>query len=277
MSTTTKKTVLITGCSSGIGYAAALHFAEQGWNVVATMRNTRAGAELAKHPAIRVEALDVTSRSSTEQAVQATLKHFGRIDVLVNNAGYGLFGPFETASEGAIDRQLQTNLKGVFNVTRAVLPAMREQKEGVIVNVSSVGGLVALPLFSLYHATKYAVFGFSESLQYELAPLGVRVKVIAPGGVKTDFASRSLALTFDNNDHPYTDTVIKVQQAMNSRRENYSSSELLAQAIYGAATDGTAQLRYVVGPDAEQAVMARSQMSEEGFRAAIRERTGLAA
>jgi NAD(P)-dependent dehydrogenase (short-subunit alcohol dehydrogenase family) len=275
MSTSTQKTVFITGSSTGIGRAAALHFADQGWSVVATMRNPEAGADLAKRPNIRVIALDVTSSESAEQAVQDTLKHFGRIDVVVNNAGYGLFGPFETASQEAIDKQFQTNVYGIFNVTRAALPAMRSQKDGVIINVSSIGGLASFPLFSLYHATKFAVFGFSESLQYELAPHGIKVKVIAPGGVKTDFASRSLALTFADNEHPYADTVSRVQGSFESRRGNYASSEALAVAIYGAATDGTDKLRYVVGPDAEQILGARNQMSEAEFQALVRQHMGL--
>lgn len=276
MNTSTRKTVLITGSSTGIGHATALHFADRGWNVVATMRNPEAGAELAKRSNIRVIALDVTDSDAAEQAVQDTLKHFGRIDVLVNNAGYGLFGPFETASQEAIDKQFQTNVFGVFNVTRAALPAMREQKEGVIINVSSIGGLVSFPLFSLYHATKFAVFGFSESLQYELSPHGIKVKVIAPGGVKTDFASRSLALTFADNEHPYADTVEHVRASFDSRRGNYTGSEDLATAIYGAATDGTDRLRYVVGADAEQILGARTQMNEAGFQAVVRENMGLA-
>ncbi len=276
MNTSTQKTVLITGTSTGIGHATALHFADQGWNVVATMRNPEAGAELAKYANIRVVALDVTNRESAEKAVQDALMHFGRIDVIVNNAGYGLFGPFETASQEAIDKQFQTNVFGIFNVTRAALPAMRSQKEGVVINVSSIGGLASFPLFSLYHATKFAVFGFSESLQYELAPHGIKVKVIAPGGVKTDFASRSLALTFAGNDHPYTDTVQRVQASFDSRRGNYASSEELALAIYGAATDGTDRLRYVVGADAEQIIGARSQMGEAEFQSVVRQRMGLA-
>jgi len=275
MNTSAHKTVLITGSSTGIGHATALHFADQGWNVVATMRNLENGAELAKRPNIRVVALDVTNREAAEHAVQDTLTHFGRIDVLINNAGYGLFGPFETASQEAIDKQFQTNVYGIFNVTRAALPAMRAQKEGVVINVSSIGGLISFPLVSLYHATKFAVFGFSESLQYELAPHGIKVKVIAPGGVKTDFASRSLALTFTGNDHPYADTVERVQAAFESRRDNHSSSEDLAVAIYGAATDGTDRLRYVVGPDAEQTIGARTQMSEAEFQAMIRQYMGL--
>ncbi len=276
---TANKTVLITGCSSGIGQASAAHFAKQGWNVVATMRNPQAGAELATHPNVRVVALDVTSRASAEQAVQVALAEFGRIDVLVNNAGYGVFGPFETASEEVIDKQFQTNVNGIFNVTRAVLPAMRAQHAGVIINVSSIGGLSAFPLFSLYHATKFAVVGFSESLQYELAPFGINVKVIAPGGVKTDFSSRSLVHTYDNEEHPYADTVTKVQQAFEVRRSSgeYSSSEMLAEAIFGAATDDTDRLRYVVGPDAEQIVAARKQMTDEAFTAMVSQRLGLAA
>ena len=114
-------------------------------------------------------------------------------------SSYGLFGPFEIASEADIQKQFATNLFGLFDVTRAVLPTMREQKSGVIVNVSSIGGLTTFPMYSLYHATKYAVVGFSELLNFELAPFDVRVKVVAPGFVSTDFAGRSLVRTFTDD------------------------------------------------------------------------------
>ena len=179
------KTVLITGCSSGIGEATAKYFAAQGWSVAATMRNPAATESFKDVPNVKVVALDVTDKASVEKAVAETLSAFGQIDALVNNAGYGLFGPFELASDEAIARQFKTNVFGLFDVTRAVLPTMRAQHSGVIVNVSSIGGLTTFPMNSLYHATKFALVGFSESLSFELAPFGIQVKIVAPGGVAT--------------------------------------------------------------------------------------------
>ena len=193
------KAVLITGCSTGIGRAAAHLFASRGWGVTATMRRPEDAGDLAAAGDVRVEPLDVVDLASVDRAVARTLEAFGRLDVVVNNAGFGAFGPFETAPEWLIERQIGTNLIGVFNVTRAALPTMRAQKSGVIVNVSSIGGLTTFPLNSIYHATKYAIVGFTEGLTYELEPFGIRAKVVAPGGVATDFAGRSLSLTFQGD------------------------------------------------------------------------------
>jgi NAD(P)-dependent dehydrogenase (short-subunit alcohol dehydrogenase family) len=269
------KTVFITGCSSGIGEATAKKFAAEGWNVAATMRNP-AGAHLKDAPNVRLFALDVTDRASIARAVAQSLEAFGRIDVLVNNAGYGLFGPFETASDEAIERQFKTNLFGLFDVTRAALPTMRAQRSGVIVNISSIGGLTTFPLNSLYHATKFAIVGFSESLNFELAPFGVQVKIVAPGGVATDFAGRSLALTFSGDDHPYAATVAKVAAAFAARQGNRSTSEYLAEGVYAAATDGTRQTRYVIGEDAVALLAARAKMTDEQYVAFMEKQMGLA-
>ena len=272
------KSVLITGCSSGIGEAAARHFAAQGWNVAATMRNPSAAAHLKDIANIKLIALDVTDKASIDKAVAETLAAFGAVDALVNNAGYGLFGPFELASDDEIVRQFQTNLFGLFDVTRAVLPTMRAQRSGVIVNISSIGGLTTFPLNSLYHATKFAVVGFSESLNFELAPFGVKVKVVAPGGVATDFAGRSLATTFDDDRGPYAASIDKVIAAFGARRDNRnrSTSEYLAEAIYGAATDGTRKTCYVVGQDAVALLAAREKMTDEQYVAFMEAQMGLA-
>ena len=240
------KTALITGCSSGIGAAAARHFAAQGWAVAATMRDPAQGAALKDAGEIETLALDVTDKASIASAVNATLARFGHIDVLVNNAGYGL-----------------------FDVTRAVLPAMRAQKSGVIVNVSSIGGLTTFPLNSLYHATKFAVVGFSESLNFELAPFNVRVKVACPGGVATDFAGRSLATTFKDDNHLYADGVAKTIAAFGRNRARYSSAEAIAEGLYAAATDGTRQIRYVLGEDAVAMAAGRAKMTDEHYVAYI--------
>lgn len=263
------KTALITGCSSGIGAAAARHFAAQGWAVAATMRDPAQGAALKEAGEVETLALDVTDKASIARAVEATLARFGRIDVLVNNAGYGLFGPFETASEADIEKQFATNLFGLFDVTRAVLPTLRAQKSGVLVNVASIGGLTTFPMNSLYHATKFAVVGFTESLNFELAPFGVRAKVVCPGGVATDFAGRSLATTFKDDRHPYAEGVAKTIAAFGRNRARYSSAEKIAEGIYGAATDGTRTIRYVLGDDAIAMAAGRAKMTDEQYVAYI--------
>ena len=276
MSVETSPVVLITGASSGIGQAAALLFVERGWRVAATMRNPSDGAALAEHQRVTVLPLDVTDHASVEAAIAATLEHMGRIDVVVNNAGYGLFGPFETATDEQIRRLFATNVDGVFAVTRAVLPAMRRQGSGTIINVASIGGLIAQPFFSLYHATKFAVVGFTESLSFELAPLGIRAKVIAPGGVTTNFAGRSLARTFaEGEEHAYGDTLSKVIAATNARRSNYSSAALIAETIFTAATDGTGRVMYVAGPDAEQIFALLHSVSEAEGLEMVRQQFGL--
>lgn len=267
--------VLITGASSGIGQATANLFAERGWRVAATMRDPSNGAALTKHQNVTVLPLDVTDSASVEKAVAATFDQFGRIDVVVNNAGYGLFGPFETATDQQIRRQFATNVEGIFAVTRAVLPIMRRQGSGTIINVASLGGLIALPLFSLYNATKFAVIGFTESLSYELAPFGIRVKSIAPGGVATDFAGRSMARTFEQGENAYSDTLATVIAAMGERRGNYSTPELIAETIFTAATDGTGQVMYLAGPDAEQAFAQHKSMSEADRLTMVRQYSGL--
>ncbi len=270
-------TVLITGCSSGIGAAAVRHFAGQGWNVAATLRNPAAARFEPGAGRVEAYALDVTDPGSIDAAVSRTLERFGQIDVLINNAGYGLFGPFESASRDVISRQFRTNVEGVFDVTRAVLPHMRERASGVIINVASLTGLVAMPLYSLYAASKYAVVGFSESLSHELAPLGIRVKVFAPGAVATDFSGRSLARTFEGDGGPYAESIRKVLGVFAANRASASAAtpEQLAQALYSAATDGSAQVRYVIGDDALAVMQTRKELGEEALLGALRQRFGL--
>ena len=271
-------TVFITGCSSGIGAAAVRHFAAQGWNVAATLRNPASAHFEDGAGKVATFALDVTDQKSVDAAVAQAAERFGQIDVLINNAGYGLFGPFETATQEVIERQFQTNVFGVFAVTRAVLPHMRERASGVIINVASLTGLVAMPLYSLYGASKFAVVGFSESLSHELGPLGIRVKVFAPGAVATDFSGRSLVRTFEGDGGPYAQSIGKVMGvfAANRGTSNASTPEQLAQALYDAATDGSAQLRYVIGEDAKALMQTRKDIGEEALMGAMRQRFGLA-
>jgi NAD(P)-dependent dehydrogenase (short-subunit alcohol dehydrogenase family) len=271
------KAVLITGCSTGIGRAAAKLFASRGWSVTATMRRPEDAGDLASQPSLIVEALDVLDVEAVGRAFARTLEAFGRLDAVVNNAGFGAFGPFETATRELIERQIGTNLIGVFNVTRAALPTMRAQKTGVIVNVSSLGGLTTFPLNSIYHATKFAIVGFTEGLAYELEPFGIRAKVVAPGGVETDFAGRSLSLTFEGDGGPYADSIAKVAAAFRapSRAGGRSKPEAIAEVIFEAATDASPRVRYVAGPDAIALLERRAAMTDEAYLNMMRGNFGL--
>ena len=271
------KTVFITGTSTGIGAAAVRLFAQRGWQVAATMRNP-ADAKFDNLPGVRIYALDVTDGATVTRAVQQAHQDFGGLDVLINNAGYGLLGPFEAATDAQIQQQFATNVFGAFSVTRAVLPQFRAQQSGVIINITSVGGRTAFPMNSLYHATKFGLDGFSESLWFELAPFGIRVKVVAPGAVATDFVSRSLQMTVDPSDgaNPYVGQVQSVLNAFNSWGDRVSTAEQIAEVIYAAATDGTPQLRYIAGADAQQILAAKAQVTDEEYLAMMQKNFGLA-
>ncbi|MEO7539507.1 MAG: SDR family oxidoreductase, partial [Pyrinomonadaceae bacterium] len=170
-----EKVVLITGASSGIGLHTAKLFQAKNWKVAATMREPEKAGELNKIVDIECCRLDVTDTASIKSAIEATLDRFGRIDAVVNNAGYGLLGAFEAASAEQIERQFETNVLGVMNVCREILPYFREQKRGHIVNVASIGGRMTFPASSLYNATKWAIEGFSEALQFEVEQFNIRI------------------------------------------------------------------------------------------------------
>jgi NAD(P)-dependent dehydrogenase (short-subunit alcohol dehydrogenase family) len=238
------KTVLITGASSGIGKAAAQLFAQQGWHVVATVRSPDQVTDLKQLKRITVLRLDVTDADTIQQSVAAAIAQLGQIDVLVNNAGYALVGPFEAASSAQIQQQFATNVFGLMEVTRALLPHFRQQGHGTIINIASVGGRVTFPLYSLYHSTKWAVEGFTESLQYELAPLGIRVKLIEPGPIKTDFYDRSMDVMTQPGLTAYDPIVNMAMPKMNKAGATGALAELVAKVIYQAATDNSPRLRY---------------------------------
>ena len=181
------KTVLITGASSGFGKDAALLFKEKGWNVAATMRAPEKAESWTKSAGLFTPKLDVTNHASMRSAIDQTIEKFGKIDVLVNNAGFALMGPLEGASEENIKKQFDTNVMGVIGMIQMVLPFMREAGGGVIVNLSSMGGLLSFPLLATYHSTKFAIEGLTETLQYEVAQHGIRLKLVEPGGAKTSF------------------------------------------------------------------------------------------
>jgi NADP-dependent 3-hydroxy acid dehydrogenase YdfG len=181
------KTILITGSSSGIGKATAKLFHEKGWNVVATMRRPESESELNKLDRVLVTRLDVIDLESIQAAVKQGLDRFGKIDVLLNNAGFGVFGPLEATPLEKIREQFETNVLGLLATTKVLLPIFRANREGMIINVSSVGGKITFPLGSLYHGTKFAIEGISEALSFEMAEIGVKVKIVEPGAVRTNF------------------------------------------------------------------------------------------
>ena len=261
------KTILITGASSGIGRATAIRFQAEGWNVAATMRNPERETELQLLENVAVLPLEVTNPQSINTAIASTIGKFGSIDVLLNNAGYGLVGALEAVDPAQLERQFATNVFGCVYTIQACLPHFRSQKSGLIINVSSIGGLVAAPFTSIYNGTKFAIEGISESLALELAPHGIRVKIIEPGGVKTDFSGRSLDLMRKDGLDAYDASLHRVMAVFMSpeRASGYSEATDIADIIYTAATDGTDRLRYLAGKDAEMRKLDRDRLSDEEY------------
>lgn len=266
------KTILITGASSGIGKASAKYFAEKGWNVVATMRTPELETELVHQDRTLVTKLDVLMPDTIQDAIEQAISRFGQIDVLMNNAGYGTLGLFEAASFEQIERQFEVNVFGLMRVTKAVLPHMRSQGGGLLINVSSLGGLVTFPVMSLYHATKFAVEGFSESLSYELASQNIRVKLIEPGVVDTEFSKKSMEFIVDPSLTSYQAFSEGMMQSIGQLADPQKSStpESVAAAIYESAIDQSDQLRYPVGQDAQEMIQLRSLKGSEATMAIFR-------
>ncbi len=266
--------VFITGSSSGIGRATAQLFQARGWTVFATMRNPDDAGLLADLDQVHVLPLDVTNPASVSQAVSNALA-ISAIDVLVNNAGYGAYGPLECTPRKGIESLFQTNLLGLIDVTRAVIPDMRTRGSGTIINVSSMGGHIAWPLGSLYHASKFAVEGLSEALLFELEALGIAIKVVQPGRVATDFNGRSVDINVDPSLTEYQ-PVIQALMASSSKDNYRTDPEVPAQVIYTAATDGTTRFRYVSGDDAIEGLKRRRETPDAEHFSRIRAEFGLA-
>lgn len=256
-------TIFITGTSSGLGRAAVRLFADRGWRVIATMRHPEREAELGALPGVTLKALDVVDPEAITRVVKETLAE-GPVDVVFNNAGYGLAGPFEAATDEQIVRNITTNLLGVMRVTKEFIPAFRAQGSGVILTTTSIGGKVTMPFNSVYHAAKFGGEGWSEGLSYELKPFGIRVKTLAPGGIRTDFAGRSLDQT---RQAEYDEAVFKASARFRdpARDSTRSSAEQIAEVAYEAVTDGTDQITYIAGVDAREYFDLREQLGQEGF------------
>ena len=270
------QTILITGASSGIGRATAKLFQERGWNVIATMRTPEKEEELNQLDHTLVTKLDVLELETIESAISEGIAAFGNIDVVLNNAGYGLMGTFESAKRESIIRQFGVNVQGLFDVTQKAIPHFRANQSGMFINISSIGGRMTFPLMPLYHSTKWAVEGFSESLRWEMAEIGVKVKIVEPGGVATDFGGRSLDMQHKEELSEYNQFVGQFMQAMSKAMDpnTMSKPEQIAEVIYTAATDGTDTLRYHAGADAEQILGARSTMPDDAFFSMQKEQFG---
>ena len=263
MSTQSQKTIFITGSSSGLGRATAKLFASKGWKVIATMRNPDKETELDKLSGVVLLSLDVTDPMQIKNAAAEALA-MGGVDVVFNNAGYGMAGPLEGLTDEQIVRMVETNMMGAIRTTKAFLPYFREKGAGLFINTTSIGGLITVPFNAMYHATKWELEAWSESLAFELRRFGIGLKTVEPGGMKTDFFTRS----FDTGRHPAYDKLVdRVMGVITdpSRMETYSSPEQIAEVVYEAATDGKNQLRYVAGEDAKVTYAMRLQVGDEAF------------
>ncbi|MCA9615707.1 MAG: SDR family oxidoreductase [Sandaracinus sp.] len=241
------KTVLVTGCSSGYGLATARHFLARGHRVVATMRRPDPSlfADVASDR-LRVVALDVTR----DESIAAALAASGPIDVLVNNAGIGAFGPFEGVPKSVVREVFETNTFGVMALTQAVLPQMRARRAGVIVNVTSSATLTPMPLVAVYTASKMAIEGFTASLAFELASVGVQVKLVEPGYCATTaFTQNSGARIERGAPEAYAPITAQVMEAFTTPTETTQPHDV-AEAVYRAAHDASTRLRFPAGPDA---------------------------
>jgi NAD(P)-dependent dehydrogenase (short-subunit alcohol dehydrogenase family) len=246
---------VVTGSSSGIGFETSLVLARNNFHTYATMRNPERGTKMravqsGENLPIKIIQLDVTSDKSVREAIQSILFETGRIDVLVNNAGYGLVGAFEELGMDEIKQQYETNFFGVIRVTQAVIPIMKEQKSGVIVNISSGAGRFGYPGGSAYVSTKFALEGLSESISYELEPFGIKVALVEPGFVRTNF-SNVIAKRSQAPDSEYSKMMEIMTGRIEEMRRNASSSELVANVVLEAVTTKNPILRYLAGKDVE--------------------------
>lgn len=250
-----KKTVLITGCSSGFGKLAAKTFAENGWNVVATMRSPDNETELNQSEQMLLTRLDVTDQVSIDKALELTLERFGRIDVLVNNAGYGGNGMFEQFDNEHITRMFNTNVFGPMRTAKAFLPQMRKQGVGTIINVTSVAGILGLPFGSTYSASKFAVEGWSEGLALEYKPFNIKVHTVAPGGYGTNFnaATDNRLNTGDEAIRSQASKMAQHFEVLIEQMRHHSGKEAdpqeVADMIFACATEQM-PVHNVVGSDA---------------------------
>ena len=266
--TSHQRVAVVTGTSSGIGQETSLTLARNGFLTYATMRNLnkkeniKSVAEKENLP-VKIMMLDVADDRSVNNTIQSITNETSRIDVLVNNAGYGLMGAFEDLLMEEIKAQFETNLFGLIRTTQAILPIMRKQNSGVIVNISSGAGRFGFPGGSAYVSTKFAVEGLSESMSYELEPFGIKVILIEPGFVKTNFHQAMIRSQHPNS--PYSQMMQKRAAASTQFFQNGSPPELVAKTVLAAINSPNPNLRYLVGKDVEEWVRSKNSMTDAEF------------
>ena len=271
LSSSNRKVAVVTGSSSGIGYEISLMLARNGFLTYATMRNLNKSENIKsvaskENLPIRINQLDVTDDVSVKDAVQAILSETGRIDVLVNNAGYVLSGAFEDLAMDEIKTQYDTNVFGLIRTTQTVLPIMRRQKSGIIVNISSGAGRFGYPGQSAYISTKFAVEGLSESMSYELEPFGIKVVVVEPGVIRTKIVNGMvIAKKSQDPNSPYLQIIQKMATVLENMMENGSPPDLVAKVVLNAVTNESPTLRYLAGKDVEAWLDSKRNMSDEEF------------
>jgi short-subunit dehydrogenase len=272
------KIAVVTGSSSGIGYETSLLLARNQYTTYASMRNLKKSDELLKIASnenipLKVIQLDVNDDRSVSSAIDSIVKENGRIDVLVNNAGFDLFGSLEELTIEEIKGQFETNFFGTARVTKSVIPTMRKQGSGIIINVSSIGGRIGLvPCNTMYHASKFALEGFTESLRHELTEFNIDVILIEPGAIRSNFAENiRTAKNYDSNNSPYAKTIQKVFEGFEPMLANASAPKEVAQVILNAANSSSPNIRYTVGKDAESILKARAELSDRELEKWVRE------
>ena len=270
---------VVTGSSAGIGLTTSLALARNGYFTYATMRNLAKRDSIQsiaekQHLPVRIVQLDVTDENSVKNAIQSIISASGRIDLLVNNAGYGLTGAFEDIGIDEIKALYEANVFGVIRVTQAVLPTMRKQGSGRIINISSGAGRIGYPGGSAYVSSKFALEGLSESMAFEVEQFGIKTVLVEPGFVRTNFADNIvIARKAQEPNSPYS----QMMQMMSSNRdrmfENASDADLVAAVVVEAATAKEPNLRYLAGKDVQQMVAAKKSMSDEEFHKMVKQGT----
>jgi NAD(P)-dependent dehydrogenase (short-subunit alcohol dehydrogenase family) len=265
-STPTHKPVwFITGCSTGFGRELAMHLLEHGYTTVVTARNTDDVKDLAQVRNAMVLQLDVTDQDQVDQAVRTAEEAFGRIDVLVNNAGIGYFAAVEESEEDQVRRMFDINVFGLSRMTRAVLPGMRKRRQGFIINFSSIGGLCSFPALGFYNATKFAVEGLSGALAQEVAPLGIKVMLVEPSGFRTDWAGRSANESkLQIKDYAATAGAVRGQLRSVSGKQP-GDPVRAAEAIVKAVESLNPPQHLLLGNDAYEAAVAKLKVLNREF------------
>jgi NAD(P)-dependent dehydrogenase (short-subunit alcohol dehydrogenase family) len=270
---------VVTGSSTGIGRETSLILAKEGFRTYATMRNLDKSSDIMSRAtredlALTVLQMDVDDNKSVNDTIETIMKDNDRIDVVVNNAGYALIGAFEESTMQNARAQMETNFFGTVRVIKAILPIMRKQHRGTIVNVTSMGGRIAIPFDSFYHASKFALEGLSESLQYEMEPFGVKVILIEPGAVKSDFW-KNLKSFGNIEDSPYRPVLQKLTETFEKMTQNAIPPEQVAGVILKTLKSDNPDFRNTAGEDAKSILEVRSKSSDAEFHTFMKKQFGI--